>query len=487
MHACSQADDQALLRGVRRDGAAEERGEHGRAGQDARCGDDHGPMLAGGRVPPSARAVSRICRRVWREGVGCFADVMETALNVQRAARSSVLALCARLDGDDGEAVYADGRAHSRRGPRRLRSSRRSGSPSRAASSPARPRRWRAPAAAAARGAPVGAARRLRGRGLRGRAAGRRPRGDALRQEPQQEGRQLVEPLPAQAQRAGPRPARPRGRARRRPARALADGARLARDRRRPARDRRRRGALARASAHRGAARASRRSTSATRAARCSRASRASCGRRRSGGPRLRRSARRARGVRRRGRRRCCRRTGSRRSATRDRARSTAAIGSAEVGSITSFVRDQTIASASRSASSSTSAMPAQPSRRIENGRSPDLQRAHAVGDRLRRALERDALARGERAMRIVARGGLGAPDRDAAGRPRRRPAPCPRAARRRRRASRSCRAPARPRAARAAAVPWPESTSQSSNGWISAPAALGGARARRPARGSRR
>jgi peptide subunit release factor 1 (eRF1) len=36
---------------------------------------------------------------------------METALNVQRASRSSVLALCARLEGDDGEALYADGRA----------------------------------------------------------------------------------------------------------------------------------------------------------------------------------------------------------------------------------------------------------------------------------------------------------------------------------------------------------------------------------------
>jgi peptide subunit release factor 1 (eRF1) len=36
---------------------------------------------------------------------------METAVNVQRASRSSVLALCKRLDGDDGEAVYADGRA----------------------------------------------------------------------------------------------------------------------------------------------------------------------------------------------------------------------------------------------------------------------------------------------------------------------------------------------------------------------------------------
>jgi peptide subunit release factor 1 (eRF1) len=37
--------------------------------------------------------------------------VTDTAVNVQRASRSAVLALCARLDGDDGEAVYADGRA----------------------------------------------------------------------------------------------------------------------------------------------------------------------------------------------------------------------------------------------------------------------------------------------------------------------------------------------------------------------------------------
>jgi peptide subunit release factor 1 (eRF1) len=36
--------------------------------------------------------------------------VIETTLNVQRVARSSVLALCKRLDGDDGSAVYADGR-----------------------------------------------------------------------------------------------------------------------------------------------------------------------------------------------------------------------------------------------------------------------------------------------------------------------------------------------------------------------------------------
>jgi peptide subunit release factor 1 (eRF1) len=43
--------------------------------------------------------------------MGCFAYVTETALNVQRASRSSVLALCKRLDGDDGEAVYAEGRA----------------------------------------------------------------------------------------------------------------------------------------------------------------------------------------------------------------------------------------------------------------------------------------------------------------------------------------------------------------------------------------
>jgi peptide subunit release factor 1 (eRF1) len=36
---------------------------------------------------------------------------METALGVQRVARSSVLALCARLDGEDGEAVYSAGGA----------------------------------------------------------------------------------------------------------------------------------------------------------------------------------------------------------------------------------------------------------------------------------------------------------------------------------------------------------------------------------------
>lgn len=46
-----------------------------------------------------------------RGAVGCFAYVTETALIVQRASRSSVLALCKRLDGDDGEAVYAEGRA----------------------------------------------------------------------------------------------------------------------------------------------------------------------------------------------------------------------------------------------------------------------------------------------------------------------------------------------------------------------------------------
>jgi hypothetical protein len=57
------------------------------------------------------RALSRICGGVWRGGVRCFEAVTETALSVQRAARSSVLALCERLDGDDGEAVYAGGRA----------------------------------------------------------------------------------------------------------------------------------------------------------------------------------------------------------------------------------------------------------------------------------------------------------------------------------------------------------------------------------------
>lgn len=35
---------------------------------------------------------------------------MEATQNVQRVARSSVLALCKRLDGDDGSADYADGR-----------------------------------------------------------------------------------------------------------------------------------------------------------------------------------------------------------------------------------------------------------------------------------------------------------------------------------------------------------------------------------------
>ena len=93
---------------------------------------------------------------------------------------------------------------------------------------------------------------------------------------------------------------------------------------------------------------------------------------------------------------------------------STAAIGSADVGSITSFVRDQTIASASRSASSSTSAIPAQPVAQDRERPLPDLQGAYAVGDRLRCALEPDALARRQRAMRIVARGRLCSPDRDA-------------------------------------------------------------------------
>jgi peptide subunit release factor 1 (eRF1) len=40
----------------------------------------------------------------------CFAPVPETTLNVQRASRGSVLALCKRLAGDDGSAVYHDGR-----------------------------------------------------------------------------------------------------------------------------------------------------------------------------------------------------------------------------------------------------------------------------------------------------------------------------------------------------------------------------------------
>lgn len=40
----------------------------------------------------------------------CFAVVTDTTLNVQRVARASLLALCARLDGDDGSAVYAAGR-----------------------------------------------------------------------------------------------------------------------------------------------------------------------------------------------------------------------------------------------------------------------------------------------------------------------------------------------------------------------------------------
>jgi peptide subunit release factor 1 (eRF1) len=48
------------------------------------------------------------CRR---PGVGCCALVTEAAVNVQRAARNAVLALCARLEGDDGEATYAGGRA----------------------------------------------------------------------------------------------------------------------------------------------------------------------------------------------------------------------------------------------------------------------------------------------------------------------------------------------------------------------------------------
>jgi peptide subunit release factor 1 (eRF1) len=47
---------------------------------------------------------------LWRSSVRCFAPVMETTTTVQRVARSSVLALCTRLDGDDGSAVYADGR-----------------------------------------------------------------------------------------------------------------------------------------------------------------------------------------------------------------------------------------------------------------------------------------------------------------------------------------------------------------------------------------
>jgi peptide subunit release factor 1 (eRF1) len=45
-----------------------------------------------------------------RASVRCFAPVPETTLNVQRASRSAVLALCTRLAGDDGSAVYHDGR-----------------------------------------------------------------------------------------------------------------------------------------------------------------------------------------------------------------------------------------------------------------------------------------------------------------------------------------------------------------------------------------
>jgi peptide subunit release factor 1 (eRF1) len=37
--------------------------------------------------------------------------VVDAGLTVQRAARSAVLALCKRLDGDDGDAIYAGGRA----------------------------------------------------------------------------------------------------------------------------------------------------------------------------------------------------------------------------------------------------------------------------------------------------------------------------------------------------------------------------------------
>ena len=43
--------------------------------------------------------------------MGCFVAVTESTLNVQRASRSAVRALCKRLDGDDGEALYAGGRA----------------------------------------------------------------------------------------------------------------------------------------------------------------------------------------------------------------------------------------------------------------------------------------------------------------------------------------------------------------------------------------
>ena len=91
-----------------------------------------------------------------------------------------------------------------------------------------------------------------------------------------------------------------------------------------------------------------------------------------------------------------------------------AAIGSADVGSITSFVRDQTTARASRSSSSLTSAIPAQRLAQHREGALADLQRPHAVGDRLRRAVEPHALACGERAVRVVARRGLGSPHLDA-------------------------------------------------------------------------
>ena len=163
---------------------------------------------------------------------------------------------------------------------------------------------------------------------------------------------------------------------------------------------------------------------------------------------------------------------------------STAATGSAEVGSIRSFVRDQTSASASRSASSETSAMPAQRSRRTDQVRSPiwivRTPSAIVCGARV----EPDPLALGQRAVGVAAR---------------------PRARRPRPRRGESCRAGqggAREQPAAAdrgdhrverrgvleqleRAVPWPEITFQSSNGWTSGqPRSAAIARAR-SARGS--
>ena len=147
---------------------------------------------------------------------------------------------------------------------------------------------------------------------------------------------------------------------------------------------------------------------------------------------------------------------------------STAAIGSADVGSITQLRarpddRERLAQLVVLDERDARAALAQDRERALA-----DLQRAHAVGDRLRRAVEPHALARGERAVRVVARRRLGAPDARRRRATRRRRAPCPRAARRRRSGVTIVSSAGASSSSSSAAVPWPEITSQSSNGWIS-------------------